>query len=44
MPDEPTDEKPWELRIKWVVLTAAALWIFGVAALLLYLFGDRGQP
>ena len=40
-PDEQPD-KPWELSVKLVVLTAAALWLFGVVGLLIYLLGNRG--
>ena len=41
-PDEPQPKPPWELSVRLVVITAAALWLFGVVGLLIYLFGNRG--
>jgi hypothetical protein len=40
-PDPP---KEWDLPVKWVILTAVAMWLVGAAALLFYLFGPRTQP
>jgi preprotein translocase subunit Sss1 len=42
-PDEPQPKPPWELKTKWVIATAVALWLFGVVGLIVYLLGNR-QP
>lgn len=42
--DQPPEPPPWELRVKWVVLTAVVLWLLGAAGLLVYLFGPRVLP
>lgn len=39
--EEPPEPQPWELRARWVVITAVALWLLGAAGLLTYLFGPR---
>ena len=43
-PDPPPEKPPWELKTKWVVLTAVVMWAFGAVGLLVYLLGPKVLP
>lgn len=41
-PPQPEEHPAWELPVKWVVITAIVLWLFGIIGLVIYLLGPRG--
>jgi hypothetical protein len=44
MVDEPREPEPWNLPLKWVVISGVALWLLSGIALLIYLLGPKILP